>query len=142
MLFEQEAARLAAARATEDQRATLYEPLKAREKATNAAEYVAGDLSFRWALIDASGNAPLAELERGTGGNEQALVHLDHPEIDHRAQMNLTLGALDALHVLLVTAIDAHDADWATDIAERLLIIAYTHSSWRTRTFYLTRTNS
>jgi DNA-binding FadR family transcriptional regulator len=128
-LFEREAARLAAVRATDEQRSALHEALEARERATNAAEYVAADLTFHRALLDASGNALLAELGRGTGGNEQALVHLDSPDIDHRAQMDPTLEALDALHTELATAIDAHDADQAADIAERLVRMAHTPAS-------------
>lgn len=118
LLLEREGARLAASRATERQIEALTAALAARAAATDGPGYAAADIAFHRLLLDASGNALLAELYRGTGGNEQALFHLNSPDLDFAAA-SAELRAADAEHAAIVEAIVARDPAAAAAAAER-----------------------
>lgn len=124
-MFEREAARLAATRATGEQLAALRAAFDAREDATDAPAYAAADLHFHRVLLDASGNALLAELGRGTGGNEQALLPVSSPHLDLAAQRAGALREVEELHTRLVEAIEARDPDRAAAVAERMVWAAH-----------------
>jgi DNA-binding FadR family transcriptional regulator len=127
LLLEREGARLAALRATPEQIAALKEALNERAVAPSLGEapaYAAADRRFHSALLDASGNQLLAELYRGAGGNDLALLHLDSPEVDLVAVKD-ELAPIDALHVELVAAIEAHDPGEAALVAERMVRLAH-----------------
>ncbi|MBT2585417.1 FadR/GntR family transcriptional regulator [Arthrobacter sp. ISL-95] len=125
-LLEREAARLAAVRATDADRSKLRDALDARTEACDASQYVAADLKFHRALLQASGNALLAELSQGTGGNEEALVQWHSLDADVITLRSEALRELDELHHKLVDAIERHDADLAADMADQLVRLAHT----------------
>jgi DNA-binding FadR family transcriptional regulator len=124
LLLEREGARLAAIRATPRQRAELAEAFAARAAATDGPGYAAADIAFHRLLLDASGNALLAELYRGTGGNEQALAHLNSPDVDFPAVVG-GLTEIDAAHAAIVDAVTAGDPDAAAAAAERTARLAH-----------------
>ncbi|MFI5910623.1 FadR/GntR family transcriptional regulator [Dactylosporangium sp. NPDC051541] len=124
LLLEREGARLAAERATPQQRAQLGEALLARAAATDGATYAAADIAFHRLLMEASGNALLAELYRGVGGNEQALAHLNSPAVDV-ADYPDDLPPIDAAHAAIVDAVVARDPDAAATAAEHTARLAH-----------------
>jgi DNA-binding FadR family transcriptional regulator len=117
LLLEREGARLAASRATDQQIEDLTAALAARTGATDGPGYAAADIAFHRLLLEASGNALLAELYRGTGGNEQDLLHLNSPDVDFAAA-SVDLREVDAAHAAIVAAIAARDPDAAAAAAE------------------------
>lgn len=120
LLLEREGARLAATRATDQQIAELQEALAARLAATDGPTYAAADIAFHRLLLEASGNALLAELYRGSGGNEQAIQYLNSPDIDFAAAApGLREG--DEAHATIVAAIAARDPQAAADAAEHMV---------------------
>ena len=76
LLLEREGARLAAIRRTPQQAERLEAALAARTAQIGRAGYEDADIEFHRILLEASGNELLAELYRGVGGNEQALLAL------------------------------------------------------------------
>ncbi len=103
-ILEREGARLAARHAGADQITALRGALAARTDAT-------ADITFHGTLMAASGNALLAELYRGVGGNELALETCgtagESPE-------------MAAAHADIVTAVAAGDEAAAAAAADRL----------------------
>jgi len=75
-------------------------------------------------LLEASGNALLAELYRGAGGNEQALLHLDSHDVDWAATVP-DLREIDAAHAAIVAAVVARDPDAASAAAEHTVRLAH-----------------
>ncbi|WP_433042525.1 FadR/GntR family transcriptional regulator [Dactylosporangium sp. CS-033363] len=124
LLLEREGARLAASRATPEQRGRLGEALAARAAATDGASYAAADIAFHRLLMEASGNALLAELYRGAGGNEQSLMRLNAPGVDLAAYAG-ELPEIDAAHAEIVAAVQARDPDAAAAAAERMAVLAH-----------------
>ncbi|MER7278755.1 FCD domain-containing protein [Dactylosporangium sp. NPDC000244] len=124
LLLEREGARLAATRATPQQRAGLAEALAARAAATDGPAYAAADIAFHRLLLEASGNALLAEIYRGTGGNERSLDHLNSPDVD-LAAARPRLAEIDASHAEIVDAVTAGDPDAAAAAAERMARLAH-----------------
>nr|WP_296071164.1 FadR/GntR family transcriptional regulator [uncultured Actinoplanes sp.] len=120
LVLEREGARLAAARATPAQIRDLHEALAARRAATDGPAYVAADIAFHRLLLDSSGNQLLAELYRGTGGNEQDLLPLLLPD-GGLAAVAAHLQVIDAAHDAIVEAISAGDPDAAAAAAERMV---------------------
>ncbi|MCI0157063.1 FadR family transcriptional regulator [Leifsonia shinshuensis] len=97
LLLEREAARLAAIRRTPEQLQRLQGAAAERIAQLGGPGYEDADIEFHHLLLEASGNALLAELYRGVGGNEQALL--------------ATRSAADAAVADGPSAIDdAHDA--------------------------------
>jgi DNA-binding FadR family transcriptional regulator len=134
LLLEREGARLAASRATPEQVAALREALNERSTAPalgDAPAYAAADRRFHQALFEASGNALLAELYRGAGGNDLALLHLDAPEVDLVALAD-ELRPIDDAHDDLVAAIEAGDPDRAARVAERMVRAAHEQAGLQT----------
>jgi DNA-binding FadR family transcriptional regulator len=123
LILEREASRLAARRATAEQRRALSAALDARAQAADGPAYVAADMRFHEVLMDASGNALLAELYRGIGGNEDALLDLDDPALDLEATVR-ALAPIDDAHRELVDAVLAGDPAAASAAAERLVRLA------------------
>jgi DNA-binding FadR family transcriptional regulator len=103
-ILEREGARLAARHAGDDEITALRGALAARTDA-------AADIAFHRTLLAASGNALLAELYRGVGGNELALETCgtdgESPE-------------MAAAHADIVTAVAAGDEAAAVAAADRL----------------------
>jgi len=124
LLLEREGARLAATRATPQQHRRLTEALAARRAATSGSAYASADIAFHQLLLAASGNALLAELYRGTGGNEQALLHLTAPELDWASTVP-GLAEIDAAHAAIVDAIIAGDPEAAAAAAEHTVRLAH-----------------
>lgn len=126
LLLEREGARLAALRATPEQLAAVREALNERTAAArgDAPAYAAADRRFHQAVFAASGNALLAELYLGAGGNDLALLHLDSPDVD-LDELAEELAPIDAAHDELAAAIEAHDPDRAARVAERLVRTAH-----------------
>lgn len=127
LLLEREGARLAALRATPEQIAAVREALNERAAAPalgDAPAYAAADRRFHQAVFAASGNALLAELYRGAGGNDLALLHLDSPDVD-LAELADELAPIDAAHDELVAAIEARDPERAARVAELLVRTAH-----------------
>ncbi|AGL16899.1 FadR/GntR family transcriptional regulator [Actinoplanes sp. N902-109] len=120
LVLEREGARLAAHRATAEQVQALTEALAARRAATDGRGYAAADIAFHQLLLAASGNALLAELYRGTGGNEQALLRHIHPDDDMTAARP-RLHAVDAAHEAIVAAISRRDPDAAAAAADHMV---------------------
>ncbi|GGI38652.1 GntR family transcriptional regulator [Cnuibacter physcomitrellae] len=123
-MLEREGARFAAARATDEQRQELRRVLDERAQATDGPTYVELDRRFHELVFEASGNALLAELYRGTGGNERALAWVDSPEV---VVAEVGLLEVDRAHADLVEAIEAGDPEAAASVAERLVRLAYEH---------------
>ncbi|WP_067506571.1 FadR/GntR family transcriptional regulator [Actinoplanes sp. TFC3] len=113
LLLEREGARLAATRATGEQLHALTEALARRRTATDGPGYAEADLAFHRLLLECSGNALLAELYRGTGGNEQDLLRWSPGERDTRD--------IDAAHDDLVAAITARDPQAAAAAADHMV---------------------
>ncbi|BCY08548.1 FadR/GntR family transcriptional regulator [Actinoplanes sp. L3-i22] len=120
LLLEREGARLAATRATEQQIEDLRAALAARLAATDGPGYASADIAFHRLLLEASGNALLAELYRGSGGNEQALLHFHAPGVDFAAARP-GLRDVDAAHAAIVAAIAARDPGAAASAAEHMV---------------------
>jgi DNA-binding FadR family transcriptional regulator len=132
LLLEREGARLAATRATPGQREVLAEALAERAAARDTGDapaYAEADRRFHRAIFEASGNVLLAELYRGAGGNDQALLHLDSPDVDLDALAD-DIARIDATHVELVAAIEARDPDRAADAAERMVHVAHAQAGF------------
>lgn len=123
-MLEREGARFAAVRATDEQRRELRRVLDQRAEATDGPTYVELDRRFHELVFEASGNELLAELYRGTGGNERALTWVDSPEV---IVAEVGLLEVDRAHTDLVGAIEARDPDEAAAVAERLVRLAYEH---------------
>ncbi|XVU21372.1 FadR/GntR family transcriptional regulator [Actinoplanes sp. CA-054009] len=124
LLLEREGARLAATRATPEQIEQLTAALAAREAATDGPSYAAADFAFHQQLLEASGNALLAELYRGSGGNEQSLLHLNSPDVDLAAARPV-IRPIDDEHTAIVEAVIARDPEAAAAAAERLVRLAH-----------------
>lgn len=124
LLLEREGARLAATRATVRQIEGMTEALAVRAAATDGPAYSAADIAFHRLLLEASGNALLAELYRGTGGNEQALLYLNSPDVDFAAAAP-GLAEIDAAHAAIVAAIRARDPGAAAAAAEHMVRLAH-----------------
>ncbi|GIT81231.1 hypothetical protein LLS1_29000 [Leifsonia sp. LS1] len=127
LLLEREGARLAALRATPGQREVLAAALAGRAAALatgDAPAYAEADRRFHRAVFEASGNVLLAELYRGAGGNDQALLHLDSPDVDLAALAD-DIARIDETHAELVAAIDARDPEAAALAAERMVHAAH-----------------
>ncbi|WP_314149659.1 FadR/GntR family transcriptional regulator [uncultured Leifsonia sp.] len=120
MLLEREGARLAALRRTPEQVDRLRDALAARTALIGRPGYDDADVAFHQALLDASGNALLAELYRGVGGNERALEALrDHVETGEGGEPAAT--DIDEAHGPIVEAVAAGDPDAAVAAAERMV---------------------
>ncbi len=126
LLLEREGARLAAERASDDDRARLRTALAARAAATEGMAYAAADIAFHHALLDASGNVLLAELYRGTGGIEESVLRIT-PLDEGFAAFAAESAELYAAHVALVEAIEARDSAGAAAAAERVVRLAQAH---------------
>ncbi|MFF5083620.1 FadR/GntR family transcriptional regulator [Actinoplanes sp. NPDC000266] len=124
LLLEREGARLAATRATPEQIEQLTVALAAREAATDGPSYAAADFAFHQQLLEASGNALLAELYRGSGGNEQSLLHLNSPGVDFAAARPV-IRPIDDEHAAIVEAVAARDPAAAAEAAERMVRLAH-----------------
>jgi len=122
-ILEREGARLAAQRATAAQRRQLRKALDARTAAQDGPAYAAADVAFHQLLLEASGNALLAELYRGVGGHEQALIPLHEPGLDFAAETTV-LRDVDAAHAAIVDAVDARDGEAAATAAQRTVELA------------------
>ncbi|HEX8927924.1 MAG TPA: FCD domain-containing protein, partial [Actinomycetota bacterium] len=120
LVLEREGARLAASRATPEQVQALTEALAARRAATDGPAYVAADIAFHRLLLESSGNQLLAELYRGTGGNEQDLLPLILAD-GGLAVVAPHLQIIDAAHDAIVEAVSAGDPDTAAAAAERMV---------------------
>jgi DNA-binding FadR family transcriptional regulator len=117
LILEREGARLAAQRASDAQHRQLRAALAARLAAGDGPGYAEADVAFHRLLLDASGNALLAELYRGVGGNEQALMPLYDPGLDFAAEAD-RLRDIDQAHAAIVDAVEARDPDAAAAAAE------------------------
>lgn len=136
LLLEREGARLAALRATPGQREVLAEALAGRAAALatgDAPAYAEADRRFHRAVFEASGNVLLAELYRGAGGNDQALLHLDSPDVDLAALAD-DIARIDETHVELVAAIEARDPEAAARAAERMVHAAHEQAGFEPAT--------
>lgn len=114
-ILEREGARLAARRATPEQVAALHTALHARADAVGGADpaaFTAADIDFHRTLMAASGNALLAELYRGVGGNELALLNCGG---------DCETPAMAAAHADIVEQVTVGDADAAATAADRLV---------------------
>lgn len=120
LLLEREAARLAAIRRTPEQLARLQGAAAERIAQLGGPGYEDADIEFHRVLLEASGNALLAELYRGVGGNEQALIAT-------RAIADAAANgpsAIDDAHDAIVEAVAAGDpvaAEAAATHAVRLV---------------------
>ncbi|WP_300682021.1 FCD domain-containing protein [Nocardioides sp.] len=122
LLLEREGARLAALRASDEQRRDLRSALEARREASDLAAYTAADIAFHRLLLEASGNALLAELYRGAGGVEAAHRDLDAEERGFAA-VAADMAPIDDAHAALVDAIVAGDPDQAEATVEQLVAL-------------------
>ncbi len=116
-ILEREGARLAAQRATPDQIVALREALVVRSDAVGSGDadaFTTADIAFHRALMAASGNALLAELYRGVGGNELAL---DNGGLAHEAP------GMTAAHEAVVDAVADHAPDAAASAADHLVAL-------------------
>jgi len=127
LILEREAARLAAERATPTQREELRAALLARLAVDDGPGYAQADIAFHQLLLEASGNALLAELYRGVGGNEQALLSLDTPHFDFQAEA-CALHEIDEAHAAIVEAVLAEDPDAAATAAERTVELVHRYA--------------
>jgi DNA-binding FadR family transcriptional regulator len=130
LLLEREGARLAALRATPEQRAALQSAVVARSISGTGGDYVAADIAFHRLLMEASGNALLAELYRGMGGNEQSLAPMSAPDFDLAAEAD-SLHDVDVSHGAIVEAVLARDPDAAAAAAQRTVELAQAHAASR-----------
>jgi len=130
LLLEREGARLAATRATAEQRDQLRQALADRGAAQDLPTYTATDIALHSLLLEASGNALLAELYRGTGGVEQA--HRDLGSDKEFAVLQTELADVDAAHVDVIEAIIAEDPDAAGAAAERMVRLVIAHTGTET----------
>ena len=116
LLLEREAARLAAIRRTPEQLERLRAAASTRIEQLGRPEYETADIEFHRILLEASGNALLAELYRGVGGNEQALLATRTTET--------VPSDIDDAHTAIVDAVAAGDpvaAETAAIHAVRLI---------------------
>jgi DNA-binding FadR family transcriptional regulator len=125
-ILEREGARLAAGRASAEQVRALREALAARASAADAGEYAAADIAFHRLLLETSGNALLAEIYRGVGGNEQALLYMRDPGFDLAAEAE-EIAAIDEAHVAIVAAVAAGDPEAAARAADRTVELVHAH---------------
>lgn len=129
-ILEREGARYAALRATDSQVEALETALLARSDASDEDSYAATDIAFHRLLMEASGNALLAELYRGVGGNEQALMHFTPADIDF-AERSGAIADIDAEHAAIVRAVADHDPDEAAAAAERAVFMVQQYTTSR-----------
>lgn len=116
-ILEREGARLAALRATPEQIDALRSALAVRSDALADGDEdasTAADIAFHRMLMAASGNALLAELYRGVGGNELAL---------HNVGMVRETAGMTAAHEAVVTEVAAHDPVAAAAAADHLIAL-------------------
>ena len=104
LLLEREGARLAAIRRTDEQAERLEAALATRTAQIGRPGYEDADIAFHRVLLEASGNELLAELYRGVGGNEQALLALRTGEAEGDGT-----SEIDAAHVVIARAVIAGD---------------------------------
>lgn len=116
LLLEREAARLAAIRRTPEQLDRLRSAATQRIEQIGRPGYESADIEFHRLLLEASGNALLAELYRGVGGNEQALL-ATRSAADDAAESGQS--AIDDAHGEIVEAVAAGDPAAAAAAAER-----------------------
>ena len=122
-LLEREGARLAALRATPEQRANLRDAHAARLKAKSGAEYIAADLMFHHVLMQASGNPLLCDLYRGTGGIEESVYRVTPTDAAYE-QFVRQRGELDAAHEAVVVAVEARDDEAAARAALHSVLLS------------------
>ncbi|MFC4079714.1 FadR/GntR family transcriptional regulator [Amycolatopsis samaneae] len=122
-LLEREGARLAALRATPEQRAALRDAQEARLAARSGAEYMAADLTFHHVLLEASGNPLLCDLYRGTGGIEES-VHRVTPTDTTYERFAARRGELDAAHEAVVNAVETGDEEAAARAALHSVLLS------------------
>jgi DNA-binding FadR family transcriptional regulator len=127
-ILEREGARLAAVRATDDQVTALRDALAPRLSATTLPDYAGADITFHRLLMEASGNALLAELYRGIQGNEQALLDFDDPGIDI-VDRDPRMVEIDEGHHDVVAAVAAHDPQAAADAATRTIALVQNYAA-------------
>lgn len=127
-VLEREGARLAALRATDVQIGALKDALASRAVAADDDAYAAADITFHRVLMEASGNALLAELYRGVGGNEQALLHFSRENINVTDRSG-AIADIDAEHAAIVRAVAAHEADAAADAATRTVSLVQDYAT-------------
>ncbi|WP_449282234.1 FadR/GntR family transcriptional regulator [Leucobacter sp.] len=125
-ILEREGARLAATRASAGQVRALRDALTARVDAADGEEYAAADIAFHRLLLDASGNALLAELYRGVGGNEQALLHMRAPDFDLEAEAG-EIAEIDGAHAEIVAAVAVGDPEAAARAADRTVELVHAY---------------
>ena len=104
LLLEREGARLAALRRTPEQIVRLEAALATRTEQIGRPGYEEADIEFHRVLLEASGNALLAELYRGVGGNEQALQALRGAAVDGAGPTEI-----DEAHAAIARAVIAGD---------------------------------
>ena len=122
LLLEREAARLAAIRRTPEQLERLQGAAAERIAQLGSPGYEDADIEFHHVLLEASGNALLAELYRGVGGNEQALIATRGFADDDAAANGPS--PIDDAHDAIVEAVAAGDpvaAEAAATHAVRLV---------------------
>jgi DNA-binding FadR family transcriptional regulator len=117
LLLEREGARLAALRRTPEQLRILRDALAQRTALIGKPGYDDADIAFHQALLDAAGNALLAELYRGVGGNERALEAL-REETATAPDGSPEATAIDDAHAPIVDAVAAGDPAAAVKAAE------------------------
>lgn len=109
LLLEREGARLAAIRRTPEQAERLEAALATRTAQIGRPGYEDADIEFHRVLLEASGNELLAELYRGVGGNEQALLALRAGEDDGDATGEEP-SEIDDAHAVIARAVIAGNA--------------------------------
>ncbi|GAA4680214.1 FadR/GntR family transcriptional regulator [Gordonia humi] len=122
-ILEREGARLAARNASADHLRGLREALAARAEAVDGAAYAAADIAFHRILLDASGNALLAELYRGVGGNEQALEHLNSRDFPITSAPEVV--EIDRAHQAIFDAVAARDPEAAAAAVDRTVVMVH-----------------
>lgn len=127
-ILEREGARFAAMRATPAEVDALREALAARATAVDGEAYAAADIAFHRMLLDASGNELLAELYRGTGGNEQALDRLNTAQVDLASEA-AGLAEIDHAHGEIVEAVAAGDPDAAAAAADHMVALVRSYET-------------
>ncbi len=119
LLLEREGARLAAARATDEEIDLLRECLRRRDETADAQQHAAADVAFHHQLVALAGNDLLAELYRGVGGVEEAHVRAGTFDDDFD-RSRADLRPLDAAHAAIVDAVAAADPDAAAAAVQEM----------------------
>lgn len=120
LILERNGARLAALRATPAQHTLIAATLSLRDESSTTEEFIERDLAFHRAVVEASGNALLAEIYRDLDEVSRSIGEVVNAPKDFSTFLSVAQDLNDKHHQLL-SAIKNGDSELSSRIADEII---------------------